>query len=134
MAESPLELYSKAYSLHYEQNRVGEACIIYKDIVNNFPDSNECAYAAIQLEKIGASEVAKKLKVKTGGAGALVYILLILNLLALGAASALGYYKIRQVDAKLSRSSQAIRKLSNETLEMRWNMAQRFDTLMVEKK
>ncbi|MBD3321048.1 MAG: hypothetical protein GF350_08150 [Chitinivibrionales bacterium] len=129
MSESPLELYSRAYNLQYEQNKVGEACVIYKDIVNNFPDSNECAYAAIQLEKVGASEVARKLKVKSRGAGPVVVVLLVINFAGLLAAGGLGLYKFRQIDRRLNRSSQTIRKLSEEALEMRWSLSQKADSL-----
>ena len=61
-ADSALQLYSTAYECQYEHNDSKEACRIYREIIRKFPDSNESAYAVVQLEKIGAQEALKSLQ------------------------------------------------------------------------
>lgn len=58
---SALHLYHTAYRCHYEENDIKEACRLYREIIRHFPDSNEAAYAVVQLEKIGAKEAIKML-------------------------------------------------------------------------
>ena len=58
MATSPLELYENAYRLHYTENRIPAAVELYKQLIKEFPDANECGYAVIQLQKIKAQNVA----------------------------------------------------------------------------
>ena len=58
MAISPLELYENAYRLHYTENRIPDAVNLYKQLIKEFPDANECGYAVIQLQKIKAQNVA----------------------------------------------------------------------------
>lgn len=59
---SALQLYHAAYRFHYESNDIKEACRLYREIIRHFPDSNESAYAVVQLEKIGAQEALKSLQ------------------------------------------------------------------------
>jgi hypothetical protein len=59
---SAIQLYNSAYRLHYESNDIKEACRLYREIIRHFPDSNESAYAVVQLEKIGAQEALKSLQ------------------------------------------------------------------------
>jgi hypothetical protein len=59
---SALQLYHAAYRFHYETNDLKEACRLYREIIRHFPDSNESAYAVVQLEKIGAQEALKMLQ------------------------------------------------------------------------
>jgi hypothetical protein len=59
---SSLELYETAYKLHYIDGNIPEACRIYKVLIDEFPNSNECGYAVIQLQKILANDVADRLK------------------------------------------------------------------------
>lgn len=61
-ADSALQLYSTAYEYQYEHDDIKEACRIYREIIKKFPDSNESAYAVVQLEKIGAQEALKSLQ------------------------------------------------------------------------
>jgi hypothetical protein len=58
MENSPLELYEKAYRLHYVEHQIEDACRVYDQIIKTFPDSNECGYAAIQLQRIVAQEAS----------------------------------------------------------------------------
>jgi hypothetical protein len=62
MATTPLELYEQAYRLHYHDKRIPEAIRIYEAIIRDFPDSNECGYAVIQLQKVKAGDIARALK------------------------------------------------------------------------
>jgi outer membrane protein assembly factor BamD (BamD/ComL family) len=61
---SSLELYETAYKLHYSEGNIPEAVRIYKALIDEFPNSNECGYAVIQLQKILANDVSDH--VKTG--------------------------------------------------------------------
>ncbi len=61
--QTVLELYDRAYEFHYEKKRPARAARIYREIIRNFPSSNECAYAAIQLEKLAAAKVLKRVSV-----------------------------------------------------------------------
>lgn len=62
MENSSLELYETAYKLHYIEGNLPEACRIYKVIIDEFPNSNECGYAVIQLQKIQANELSEKIR------------------------------------------------------------------------
>jgi len=64
-ANSPLELYEKAYRLQYDENKIPEACRLYKVIIDEFPDSNECGYAVIQLEKLIAGAASERVVVSS---------------------------------------------------------------------
>jgi hypothetical protein len=65
LENSSLELYDTAYKLHYIEGNIPEAIKIYKAIIDEFPDSNECGYAVIQIQKIQANDVAGK--IRSGG-------------------------------------------------------------------
>jgi tetratricopeptide (TPR) repeat protein len=58
MENSPLELYETAYRLHYAEKRVSEALRYYEALIREFPESNECGYAVIQIQKIKSNDVA----------------------------------------------------------------------------
>jgi hypothetical protein len=58
---TPLKLYHKAYSLHYSEHKIAKACIIYEQIIREFPDAEVSAYASIQLQKIRAGKIARSL-------------------------------------------------------------------------
>lgn len=94
MPDSPLEIYANAYNLQYHEEKIAEACILYKQIVKNFPDSKECAYSAIQLEKIAAIDLVED---KPGYSKNHIFltILLILNLLFTFSAISTGAYYIK---------------------------------------
>lgn len=62
---SALQLYTSAYRYQYELDDLKEACRLYREIIRHFPDSNESAYAVVQLEKIGAQEAIKTLQGST---------------------------------------------------------------------
>lgn len=62
MEKTPLELYETAYKYHYCENRISDAVKIYEKLISEFPDSNECGYAAIQIQKIKASDIVNSLR------------------------------------------------------------------------
>ena len=62
MANSPLELYQQAYKLHYIERKIPDACKIYERLISEFPDSDACSYASIQLEKIKAGRATRELE------------------------------------------------------------------------
>ena len=58
MENSPLELYETAYRLHYAENKISEALGYYEALIREFPESNECGYAVVQIQKIKSNDVA----------------------------------------------------------------------------
>jgi len=83
MANSPLEIYDKAYRLHYQENNIPAAVEIYKRLITEFPDSNECGYAAIQLQKIQANNIVRLIESKTEKQGPMTLIGLLVGITAL---------------------------------------------------
>jgi tetratricopeptide (TPR) repeat protein len=115
LANSPLELYEKAYRLHYDEGRIPEACRIYKAIVNEFPDSNECGYAVIQLEKILSQSVSERINVSSRWVGVLAVIAIIVSACCCAAVVFISATYVRNISARLSSVSlisQAIGKMS----------------------
>jgi hypothetical protein len=95
---SPLELYEKAYRLQYEENKISEACRLYKAIIDEFPDSNECGYAVIQLEKLIAGAVSEKIVVSSRLSTLLGVAAVVVSLACLG-----GFFYLKHtVDSSLS--------------------------------
>jgi len=90
---SPLELYETAYRLHHNEDRPSEALKYYDALIREFPDSNECAYAVIQINRIKANDVAASITVKRKGGvlGVMAFILCLLILAALGAGAYLAW-------------------------------------------
>ncbi len=62
MANTPFELYEEAYRLHYRDKKIPDAVTMYEAIMREFPDSSECGYAFIQLQKIKANAVTAGLR------------------------------------------------------------------------
>jgi hypothetical protein len=83
MAHSPLELYEEAYRLQYHDKKIHEAVKVYETVIREFPDSNECAYSVIQLQKVKASDITKALKKTPSGAYSLFIIALMSSFFAL---------------------------------------------------
>jgi hypothetical protein len=104
-ANTPLELYEKAYRLQYDENKISEACRLYKAIIDEFPDSNECGYAVIQLEKLIAGAVSEKIVVSSRRNTVLAVIALVVSVVSLGGVFFLGNYFTRTVNSRLSSVS-----------------------------
>jgi tetratricopeptide (TPR) repeat protein len=64
MENSPLELYETAYRLHYAENKIPEALKYYEALIKEFPESNECGYAVVQIQKIKSNDVAASIAAK----------------------------------------------------------------------
>ena len=52
METTPLQLYIKAYNLHYEDNNFNEARSIYRQLINDYHGSDIADYASIQLSEL----------------------------------------------------------------------------------
>ncbi len=120
---SSLELYETAYKLHYIDGNISEACRIYKMLIDEFPNSNECGYAVIQLQKILANDVSDR--VKTGKSTALQNIVMILCVLACIAAVAVSVGLLKKTNASIEALSLVSQALSlmyggndNDALEL----------------
>lgn len=86
MADSPLELYEKAYRAHYTDNDVSGARRIYESIIREFPETNEAGYSVIQLQKITAAQVGEGSETgPAGGGGVLMAVSVVLNIVTLAA-------------------------------------------------
>lgn len=113
-ANSPLELYEKAYRLQYDENRIPEACRLYKLIIDEFPDSNECGYAVIQLEKIIAGTMSERINVTSRWNTVLAVIAIVVSIAALVGVIFAGSIFTKSANARissLSLVSQALAKL-----------------------
>jgi len=112
---SPLELYETAYRLQYTDNRIPEALKYYDAIIREFPDSNECGYAVIQINKIKANSAAAAIAPRKKG-GVLALISFLLCLLILGALGAGVYlareYALPELEKAKQRENLATRALS----------------------
>jgi tetratricopeptide (TPR) repeat protein len=114
METTPLELYETAYRFHYHDNRLPDAVAYYQKLIKEFPDSNECGYAVIQLQKIKEHEVAEGLQTLTRPRSSLhplVIITLIFALCAIGAAGYSFKYFNQKIIAEQKRNSLALSAL-----------------------
>jgi len=112
---SPLEFYQQAYDLHYRQGRLEDAVVLYKKIIQQFPAANECAYAAIQLEKIAADEMAESVNPRRNMGVIAAAIVLFLTVLALGAMQFVLYLRLERSVAEMnSRVRVLVQTLAQE--------------------
>ena len=111
MPNSPLEIYEKAYRLHYDEGDIPGACEVYKQIISEFPESNESGYAAIQLQKIYASEVAEGLGKSSSRAAGLAIASLVLSIILLIGLGVSSYLLYRLVESESRKQSKMIRAL-----------------------
>lgn len=115
MEKTPLELYETAYKLHYTDHRISEASIYYQRLIKEFPDSNECGYSVIQLQKIKAEEVAKDLSEasdKKNSRSPAIAAVIILLLMVAGGAGYLALHFKKQLEAEHKRNSIALNAIS----------------------
>jgi tetratricopeptide (TPR) repeat protein len=111
MENTPLELYETAYRLHYVENRLPEAVGYYEALIKEFPDSNECGYAAIQIQKIKANDLVRILKARGKAVQPLSIIAMVLSvMLMIGfiGASILYLYKTKIDHQRQSLMTRAI--------------------------
>jgi len=99
--KTPLELYESAYDLHYTKNDPGKACVIYKEIIRNFPKSIESGYSVIQLEKIIAEDVLENLETKPQS-GKISILFFILSMIIAASVAVFLYLETRQLKAEIT--------------------------------
>jgi rubrerythrin len=56
------KLYSKAHDIHYLDKNIDRAYWLYKQIIDDFPDSKEAGYAKTQIQNIENSRNLEKVK------------------------------------------------------------------------
>jgi hypothetical protein len=120
---SSLELYETAYKLHYSDGNIPEACRFYKALIDEFPNSNECGYAVIQLQKILAHDVSDR--IKTGRKTTIVNSLFALCVLLFAAVFIFSFSSTKKADSKMEALSLVSQALSimyggndNDALEL----------------
>lgn len=104
MPETPLELYRKAYRLHYRENKLEDAARLYRSLTEDFPESHIAGYSAIQLEKIRAGDnVGLSERKPATFSGATVALLIILVLGMIGVAVYF-MFEIGELQTRVERS------------------------------
>jgi chorismate mutase len=112
LAHSPLELYEKAYRLQYEENNIPEACRIYKALTDEFPDSNECGYAVVQLEKILATTVSERINVASHSNTILSVVAIAISIACLAVLFIGGSIYVKVIDTEIANLSSLRSNLS----------------------
>jgi len=115
MESSPLELYETAYRLHYAENKIPEALKYYEALIKEFPESNECGYAVVQIQKIKSNDVAASVagKSKAHPLATLAFLLCLLILGGLGGAGLILKDKLSTAQRQASLSAKALANAMN---------------------
>ena len=120
---SSLELYETAYKLQYVDGNIPEACRIYKALIDEFPNSNECGYAVIQLQKIQANDIAGR--IKTGMMTKFQGYMIVAGVIACLILSLIAIFSIKRANAQIEALSLVSQALSimyggndNDALEL----------------
>jgi hypothetical protein len=108
MADTPLELYEQAYQLHYHDKKTPEAVKLYETIIRDFPDSNECGYAFIQLQKVKANDISKMLRKGPASLYPMIIIAFLTSLIALTVAVIGTIFLFQQLRQEHHRSTLAM--------------------------
>jgi tetratricopeptide (TPR) repeat protein len=111
---SPLKLYQRAYELHYKERKISDACSIYEQLIKRFPDSDVSGYASIQLHKIHANEITRKMARQLVPPFPVLLLLIVSVLLLAAAALMFGIHVRRLNDQHMKHSSvsRALAKMS----------------------
>jgi len=112
MENSPLELYETAYRLHYAENKISEALKYYEALIKEFPESNECGYAVVQIQKIKSNDVAASIAAK-GKAHPLATLSFLLCLLTLAGVGGGWLVLQNKISAAQRQTSLSVRALAN---------------------
>ena len=80
MENSPLQIYKKAYDLHYKEKKLLEASALYQEIMQKFPDTDVSVYSSLQLSKIRSNSVSPGVVNRKAASGWIVWFLIIVNL------------------------------------------------------
>ena len=108
MANTPLELYESAYQLQHYDKKIPDAIRIYEAIIRDFPDSNECGYAVIQLQKIKSRNITKALTSGSAKGYPLLIIAFTCSLMALIAAACAIFFLFNQLRQEHQRTTLAV--------------------------
>jgi len=110
MENSPLELYETAYRLHYAENKIPEALEYYEALIKEFPESNECGYAVVQIQKIKSNDVAASIagRGKSQPLAALSFLLCLLIIGGAGGGWVLLQKKLNTAQLQTSISVRAL--------------------------
>jgi hypothetical protein len=108
MADTPLELYEEAYRLHYHDKKISDAVKIYEMIIRDFPDSNECGYAFIQLQKVKANDISKTLKKGPASLYPMIIVAFMASTIALTVAIIAAVFLFQQLRMEHRRSTLAL--------------------------
>jgi tetratricopeptide (TPR) repeat protein len=92
MELSPLELYETAYKLHYIDRKISNAVLAYEKLIKEFPESNECGYAVIQLQKIRSANLSEEINRADKSPNPLPVIAFVIALLGILACGATVWY------------------------------------------
>lgn len=111
MEKTPLELYETAYKLHYLEKKNHEAVSHYEQLIKSFPDSDECGYAAIQLQKIKTGNLSETIRKTQISVHPLAVVSLIIACLSLLACGAVMYYSKQQLKIEQDRVTLTISTL-----------------------
>jgi tetratricopeptide (TPR) repeat protein len=103
MEKTPLELYETAYNLQYLEKKIPEAIEYYNQLIKGFPDSNECGYAVIQLQKLKTGNVSETIRNTQISANPLTVVSFIIACLSLLASGAVMYYSKEQLKIEQDR-------------------------------
>ena len=114
MAKTPLELYRQGFELQ-GRRQLEEAAVLYKEIIKQFPNANESAYAAIQLEKIMAGDVAEQTGKRPNLVGWFFGFVVLLLLMALGGMEYFAYDRLSRRLSDLERESRVISRTLRQT-------------------
>lgn len=109
---SPLEIYETAYRLHYIDNRIAEAVKYYEILIREFPDSNECGYAAVQIQKIKANGLIDDLNTSSKPNNPLAIITLIVSIISILLCASISYYFFSMYKFEQNRIRLTINALS----------------------
>lgn len=112
MENSPLEIYETAYRLHYIDKRFDEALKYYEILIREFPDSNECGYAAVQIQKIKANGLIEEFKKSSRSVNSIAVIALILSAISILLSASASYYFYSRYKTEQNRIKLALTALS----------------------
>lgn len=112
MENSPLEIYETAYRLHYIDKRIDEAIKYYEILIREFPDSNECGYAAVQIQKIKANGLIREFTKSSKSANPVTVVALVLAVISILLSASASYYFYSRYKAEQNRTKLALIALS----------------------
>ncbi len=104
MPETPLELYRKAYRLHYRENKPDDAARLYQSLIEDFPESHVAGYSAIQLEKIRVEEHGRHPRQKSAALNGTAVVLLIVVILGMIGVAVYFMFEIDALQSRIERS------------------------------